>query len=72
MKWLSFGREHDPQSDLYRAGYAMGMAAGIMIERGHMMPPDRLLPKQDSPGEWCDGYSAGLYRVSNKRNWRQR
>ena len=71
MKWLYFGRERDPQSDLYLVGYAMGMTAGIMIERGQTMPTNSFVPVCDSPGEWCDGYSAGLYRVSNKRNWRR-
>ena len=66
MKMLGLVRKKEPRSDLYKAGYAMGTTAGILI-REYMTPPDALLPTRDAPGEWCDGYSAGLNEVSNRR-----
>ena len=52
-------RPPEQQSAEYKAGYAHGITAGAMIAWGDM-PPDHMLPFRDSPGDWCDGYTAGL------------
>ena len=58
-------RRPAPRSAEYKAGYAHGMTAGAMIERG-ASPPEIMLPLRDSPGDWCDGYSAGLQAATRR------
>lgn len=52
-------RRPTPRSAEFKAGYAHGMTAGTMIERG-ASPPEIMLPLRESPPDWSDGYSAGL------------
>ena len=60
-------RRPEPRSAEYKAGYAHGMTAGAMIERG-ASPPEIMLPLRDSPADWSDGYSAGLREATRRRN----
>ena len=60
-------RRPEPRSAGYKAGYASGLTAASLIDKGSM-PPEGILPDRDAPGDWSDGYSAGLQEATQRRN----